>query len=83
MIQTIDETLRLSREPGYCCYTFVYVCRVCPVVVVVVVVVVVQTAPATAATAVVPMPQVILPAVYIAATIICAIHGFVNVVRVP
>ena len=50
---------------------------------VVVVVVVVQTAPATAATAVVPMPQVILPAVYIAATIICAIHGFVNAVRVP
>ena len=54
-----------------------------PVVVVVVVVVVVQTAPATAATAVVPMPQVILPAVYIAATIICAIHGLVNAVRVP
>ena len=51
--------------------------------VVVVVVVVVQTAPATAATAVVPMPQVILPAVYIAATIICAIRGLVNAVRVP
>ena len=55
----------------------------CAPVVVVVVVVVVQTAPATAATAVVPMPQVILPAVYIAATIICAIHGLVNAVRVP
>ena len=82
MIQTIDETLCHSREPGATVVTRSSMSVACAPVVVVVVVVV-QTAPATAATAVVPMPQVILPAVYIAATIICAIHGLVNAVRVP